>query len=97
MVYSCNQLEFKKIYSNGKLHGLCKKWHIHNGNLDIEQNYSNGKLHGLYREWRENGQAWRIKQYKNNDEHGIYIQFKYPKKEDGYGFWERLYKKLFFV
>jgi len=48
-------LTSRKLYKNGKLHGVQKKWYT-NGKLKMEAPYKTGEMHGLFKEYNHIGQ-----------------------------------------
>ena len=61
-------------YSNGKRHGIQKRWHP-NGRLSILYNYNLGKLNGEQKSWYSNGQLKTLINYNNDVLHGTHKEW----------------------
>ena len=64
------------VLSNGKRHGLCKKYYYHSDSITTEQlwhedNYKDGKKHGLCKIYRESGELNYETNYKDGEPHGL--------------------------
>ena len=70
------QLMYEHPMLNGRYHGILKGWHD-NGNISYIWPCLNGQLQGMCQEWNKNGTRVLIRQYKNHNQHGPIIEFKY--------------------
>ena len=68
--YENGQLEYKKEYQNGKLHGF-SEYYYENGQLSSKYKYQNDELHGLLKGYYESGQLKFEHEYQNGKRHGL--------------------------
>ena len=72
------QLMYEWPRLNGKYHGIQKCWYD-NGNIKDIWPCLNGQAQGMCQSWKKNGTINWIRQYKNRNQHGSKIIFKYEK------------------
>ena len=72
------QLYYEWPMLNGRSQGIQKRW-WDNGNIRYIYPCLNGQAQGMDQIWNRNGIRVLIRQYKNNNQHGPRIIFKYGK------------------
>lgn len=72
--YEEGQVESRKPYVNGILHGICEYWY-ESGQKKQELTYSQGELSGSAVGWHENGVTAFEGQYLNGKQDGLWRQW----------------------
>ena len=76
--YENGQLQCEWPMLNGERHGI-QKWWWDNGNIQYIYLRVNGQVQGIIQYWNYHGTIDLIRKYKNNNQHGPKIIFKYGK------------------
>ena len=74
--YPNGKIEFEWPTLNGAWHGLNKMWY-RNGVTEIQVLYVNGLKQGIFQCWFDNERRDRIDTDKDDNRHGLRIEFRY--------------------